>query len=115
MDCCKPCAAFRLRSPRERLFALVGANGAGKTTLLRAIAGAHKLAGGHVKYNGVDISRLRAHRRVSMGIAMVPEGRRLFPGLHGGGNLLVAGRIGRAGPWNVERVLEAFPLLSRLL
>jgi branched-chain amino acid transport system ATP-binding protein len=93
-------------------FALVGANGAGKTTLLRAIAGAHKLSAGKVKYNGADISHVRAHRRVSMGIAMVPEGRRLFPGLTVEENLLVAGRIRRAGPWNVERVLEAFPLLG---
>jgi branched-chain amino acid transport system ATP-binding protein len=46
-----------------------------------------------------------------MGIAMVPEGRRLFPGLTVEENLLVAGRTKRAGAWNVERILEAFPLL----
>jgi branched-chain amino acid transport system ATP-binding protein len=93
------------------IFALIGANGAGKTTLLRSIAGAHKPSAGSIKYDGADISQVRAHRRVRMGIAMVPEGRRLFPGLTVEENLLVAGRTKRAGAWNVERILEAFPLL----
>src|SRR5439155_1147612 len=57
--------------------ALVGANGAGKTTLLRAIAGAHRPAGGRISFEGRDITSLAAHRRVKRGIALVPEGRRL--------------------------------------
>jgi branched-chain amino acid transport system ATP-binding protein len=94
--------------------ALVGANGAGKTTLLRAIAGAHKPAGGRVVLDGEDITRVSAHRRVKLGIALVPEGRRLFPGLTVEENLLIAAANGRKGPWNVRSVIEAFPLLEPL-
>ena len=94
--------------------ALVGANGAGKTTLLRTIAGAYRPAGGRVIFDGADITALPAHRRVRLGIALVPEGRRLFPGLTVEENLLTAGARGRPGPWTVERVLEAFPLLRPL-
>jgi branched-chain amino acid transport system ATP-binding protein len=94
--------------------ALVGANGAGKTTLLRALAGAHRPAGGRIVFDGREIARVPAHRRVRMGIALVPEGRRLFPGLSVEENLLVAGGAGRKGPWNVEAVLEAFPMLEPL-
>lgn len=92
--------------------ALVGANGAGKSTLLRAIAGAHSPAGGRIVFDGVDVTTVPAHRRVRMGITLVPEGRRLFTGLTLEENLLVAGRSGRPGPWNVEAVLDAFPLLG---
>lgn len=94
--------------------ALVGANGAGKTTLLRTIAGAHRPAGGRITFDGVDITGVPAHRRVRLGIALVPEGRRLFPGLTVEENLLTAAAAGRSAPWNVERVLEAFPILRPL-
>ncbi len=94
--------------------ALVGANGAGKTTLLRTIAGAHRPAAGRVVFDGDDVTRLRAYRRVRSGIALVPEGRRLFPELTVEENLLVAGANGRPGPWSVSKVLEAFPLLEPL-
>ena len=70
--------------------ALVGANGAGKTTLLRTIAGAHKPAAGRILFDGDDVTRVRAHDRVRLGIALVPEGRRLFPDLTVEENLLVA-------------------------
>jgi branched-chain amino acid transport system ATP-binding protein len=89
--------------------ALVGANGAGKSTLLRAIAGAPPApAGGSIVFDGADVTRMRAHDRVRTGIALVPEGRHLFPSLTVEENLLVAGR---PGDWNVDRVLEAFPML----
>jgi branched-chain amino acid transport system ATP-binding protein len=92
--------------------ALVGANGAGKTTLLRAIAGAHRLHAGRVSFDGADITAMPAHRRVRRGIALVPEGRRLFADLTVEENLRVAGT--REGDWGLERVLEAFPLLKPL-
>jgi len=94
--------------------ALVGANGAGKTTLLRTIAGAHKPAAGRVFFAGEDITRVRAHDRVRMGIALVPEGRRLFPALTVEENLLVGAQRTRPGRWTVEAILEAFPLLKPL-
>ena len=91
--------------------ALVGANGAGKTTLLRAIAGAHRPAAGRVWLDGADVTAVPAFRRLALGIALVPEGRRLFTGMTVEENLLVARAHGRPGPWSVERVLEAFPML----
>ncbi len=92
--------------------ALIGANGAGKTTLLRAIAGAHQPLAGRVRFDGADVTRLPAHRRVAQGIALVPEGRRLFTGLTVEQNLLVATVPGRRGRWTVEAVLEVFPFLQ---
>ena len=94
--------------------ALVGANGAGKTTLLRAIAGAHRPSAGTITFDGTDITRLRAHECVRLGIALVPEGRRLFGNLTVEENLLVAAQRKRPGQWTVETVLEAFPMLQRL-
>jgi branched-chain amino acid transport system ATP-binding protein len=89
--------------------ALVGANGAGKSTLLRAIAGARpRPVRGRIALDGEDVTRLRAHQRVRRGIALVPEGRHLFPSLTVEENLQVAARPGH---WNVDRVLEAFPML----
>ncbi len=89
--------------------ALVGANGAGKTTLLLTIAGAHRPAAGRVLFDGRDVTRVSAHDRVRRGIALVPEGRRLFPDLTVEENLLVASR---KGPWNTRAVYDAFPLLE---
>jgi branched-chain amino acid transport system ATP-binding protein len=96
--------------PGETL-ALVGANGAGKSTLLRAIAGAQPWpSAGRVVFDGEDVTRVRAHDRVDRGIALVPEGRHLFPSLTVEENLRVAAR---PGPWTVDTVLEAFPLLRK--
>ena len=92
--------------------ALIGANGAGKTTLLRAIAGAHLPAGGRILFNGADLASMPAHKRVGLGIALVPEGRRLFAQMTVEENLLLARSAGRTGPWTVEAVMEAFPNLK---
>jgi branched-chain amino acid transport system ATP-binding protein len=100
---------------QNEILALVGANGAGKTTLLRTIAGTHKLSAGRLAFDGDDIGHVKAHQRVRRGIALVPEGRRLFPGLTVQENLRVAGQIGREGAWTIERVLNAFPLLRECL
>ena len=91
--------------------ALIGANGAGKTTLLRAIAGAHRPHAGRVVFGGGDITRLPPHTRVARGIALVPEGRRLFAGLTVEENLRVA-TTRRRGRWDVDAVLELFPMLQ---
>jgi len=94
--------------------ALVGANGAGKTTLLRAIAGAHRPAAGRIVFEGTEITGVPAYRRTGMGIALVPEGRHLFSELTVEENLLVARSSRRRGPWTVDSVLEAFPMLGPL-
>lgn len=94
--------------------ALVGANGAGKSTLLRTVAGAHRPTSGRIVFDGAEITDVPAHKRVGLGIALVPEGRRLFPSLSLEENLQVAATRTRSGPWNVESVLEAFPLLAPL-
>jgi branched-chain amino acid transport system ATP-binding protein len=99
--------------PGETL-ALVGANGAGKTTLLRTIAGAHRATSGRVLLAGADVTALPSHRRLRLGIALVPEGRRLFPGLTVEENLRVATVPERAGDWDIDRVLDAFPMLQEL-
>lgn len=100
--------------PEGSTLALVGANGAGKTTLLRSIAGAHPVAEGTVRFDGQDITKLRANRRVALGIALVPEGRRLFADMTVEQNLRVARGRGRSGPWTVDSVFDAFPLLRPL-
>lgn len=95
----------------ERL-ALVGANGSGKTTLLRTLAGIHPAASGQILLEGVDVASVPAHRRAALGIALVPEGRRLFSSMNVVDNLRVATSAGRPGPWNVDTVLDAFPQLK---
>lgn len=92
--------------------ALVGANGAGKTTLLRAIAGAHRPTSGSISLDGRDITQVAGHQRVGMGIALVPEGRRLFAQMSVEENLLLGRMSGRIGPWTVDKVIELFPNLE---
>jgi branched-chain amino acid transport system ATP-binding protein len=93
------------------IVALVGANGAGKSTLLRAIAGAHVPFAGAIAFDGADVTPMRAHSRVARGIALVPEGRRLFGGMTVEENLRVAMRAGRSGYWTLDGVMELFPML----
>jgi branched-chain amino acid transport system ATP-binding protein len=92
----------------ERL-ALVGANGAGKTTLLRTIAGIHPAHAGQVLLDGEDVTHLSAHERAAHGIALVPEGRRLFKSMTVADNLRVALSARRPGAWNFDTVVDAFP------
>src|SRR5215831_12125595 len=92
--------------------ALIGANGAGKTTLLRAIAGAHRPSRGQIHLDGLDVTQMPAYQRVSMGIALVPEGRRLFAAMTVEENLRLARASGRQGDWTVDRVMDTFPMLK---
>jgi branched-chain amino acid transport system ATP-binding protein len=94
--------------------AVIGANGAGKTTFLRAVAGALATAPDTVLFDGQPIGDKTAHEIVRLGIAMVPEGRRLFPSLSVEENLLLGTHSERAGPWNLKRVYELFPRLREL-
>ncbi len=92
--------------------AVIGANGAGKSTLLKAIAGQVLPSAGTVGFDGQDITRLPAHRRVGRGIALTPEGRRIFGSLTVEENLLVGAHTKRPGPWNLSSVYAAFPLVA---
>ncbi|WP_423065149.1 ABC transporter ATP-binding protein [Devosia sp. CN2-171] len=94
------------------VLAIVGANGAGKTTLFRTISGVHPLAGGTIRLGGSDISGFAPHRRVAAGIAMVPEGRRLFADMNVTENLAIAGENGRKGEWTLATVFDALPQLK---
>jgi branched-chain amino acid transport system ATP-binding protein len=95
------------------IVALVGANGAGKTTLLRAIAGAHLPYGGTIVVDATDVTAMPAYQRVGFGIALVPEGRRLFAQMTVEENLLLARSAGRSGAWTIEAVMETFPQIKR--
>jgi branched-chain amino acid transport system ATP-binding protein len=92
--------------------AVIGANGAGKTTLLKTVAGILRPTRGEVSLDGEPVTRLAAHQRVARGIAMSPEGRRLFASLSVEENLVVGSYARRPGPWNLRAVYELFPLVA---
>jgi branched-chain amino acid transport system ATP-binding protein len=92
--------------------AIIGANGAGKSTLLCSIAGLMPARRAAIVFDGAPIGDLPAHRVLARGIALVPEGRRLFPSLSVEENLLIGGQIGRRGPWSLQRIYELFPRLA---
>lgn len=97
---------------KGEVVAIIGANGAGKSTFLRALAGLNPPTSGTVLLDGRDITRLAPHRRVSAGIALVPEGRRLFASLTVEENLLTGAYRKRPGPWTVAKVFELFPWMA---
>jgi branched-chain amino acid transport system ATP-binding protein len=92
--------------------AVIGANGAGKSTLLNSIAGVIRSRANAILLRGEPIGDLPAHAVVARGIALVPEGRRLFSSLSLEENLLIGGQLGRSGPWNLARIYELFPALA---
>lgn len=92
--------------------AVIGANGAGKTTMMRSISGLLKNRADAVRYRGQDIGALRADQVAALGIALVPEGRQLFPSLSVEENLLLGGKVGRDGAWSLSRVYDLFPILK---
>ena len=124
---------------RGEVVAIIGANGAGKSTLLKSIAGLARIPAkarprldrgwrpvrrkGYapnvtparrdaIVFDGAPIGDLPAHQVVARGIALVPEGRRLFPSLTVEENLLIGGQLRRAGPWTLARVYALFPALA---
>ena len=91
--------------------AVIGANGAGKSTFLKTITGLVDTEVDDLNYKGVSIGGLSAADIVGLGIAMVPEGRRLFPSLNVEENLLMGGYKQRQGHWTLDRIYELFPAL----
>ncbi len=95
-----------------RVLALIGANGAGKSTLLKSIVGLVKPKAGRVTWRGREITGLGGALTVALGIALVPEGRRLFKSLSVEENLILGGQIGRKGPWSLKTLYDLFPILN---
>jgi branched-chain amino acid transport system ATP-binding protein len=94
--------------------AIIGANGAGKSTFLKAIAGLIRGAADSVLLDDMPIGARAAADIVKLGIALVPEGRRLFPSLNVEENLLIGGYGRKApGPWTLARVYSLFPILEQ--
>jgi len=94
------------------IVAVIGANGAGKSTLLASIACLMDARGDAIRFDGAPIGGGPAHKTVARGIALVPEGRRLFSSLTVEENLVVGSQLGRPGPWTLARIYELFPLLA---
>lgn len=94
-----------------QVVALIGANGAGKSTLISAVTGLGNSRSGSVHFDGQPIHGLPAEQIARLGVALVPEGRQLFPSLSVEENLVMGGTTGRKGPWNLERVYTLFPIL----
>ena len=104
-----------LQLQEGQAISVIGANGAGKSTLLKTISGTVEAISGDVLLDGISIRARASHERVIEGIALVPEGRRIFRSLTVRENLLIGGYSARSGPWNVESILEAFPILENFI
>jgi branched-chain amino acid transport system ATP-binding protein len=93
---------------------LMGRNGMGKTTTVRSIIGLTPATSGVIRFDGEEVHRLAPYRIAQRGIAVVPEGRQIFPNLSTRENLVAtaANRSGAAQPWTLEKVFELFPRLA---
>lgn len=100
------------------LVSLVGSNGAGKSSVLAAIAGLHRPVGGRITFDGKDISRLPAHAVARLGLALVPEGRRLFAHQTVRANLVLGAYLQKdetVRRETLDRVFTLFPVLGQRL
>jgi branched-chain amino acid transport system ATP-binding protein len=109
------CRNISIEISEGEIVALIGANGAGKSTTLRAIAGLLTPRAGSIRFRGADITRLPSHERTLLGIALVPEGRHVFPFLTVRENLELGGfkyrRDGAKVRGLIDRIFEMFPRL----
>jgi branched-chain amino acid transport system ATP-binding protein len=96
---------------------LIGSNGAGKTTTMSAVAGLIPVKAGRIEFDGTDVTDLPAHRRVQLGLTLVPEGRHVFPFMSVRENLMMGAFRHRENrktkTTSVNEILERFPLLAR--
>jgi branched-chain amino acid transport system ATP-binding protein len=93
--------------------AIIGANGAGKSTFMKSVVGLVRARAEQIHFKGQAIGALAPGDIVKRGIALVPEGRRLFPSLSVEENLLMGASARRAGPWNLQRLYQLFPMLEK--
>ena len=103
---------------RGELVGLLGANNAGKSTLINVISGIVPIMSGRLMFDGEDISRVGAQRRVELGLVQVPEGRHIFPQMSVRENLLLGGYNRKARPEraaNMDHVVSLFPRLGERL
>jgi branched-chain amino acid transport system ATP-binding protein len=109
------CRGISIEVHAGEIVALIGANGAGKSTTLRAVAGLLTPRGGSIVFDGADVTRLPSHDRVLRGIALVPEGRRVFPFLSVRENLELGGFKNRRDGGKVRRMVDGmFDMFPRL-
>lgn len=104
-----------LKIEEKGVTALLGANGAGKSTLLNCITGLQKTWGGEIRFDGKNIAAVRPHKRIDLGISMVPEGRRIFPGMTVIENLMMGAYTKKARKKmneSYEEVYQLFPVLK---
>jgi branched-chain amino acid transport system ATP-binding protein len=97
---------------RGEAVAVIGANGAGKSTLLKSVAGLMRARPDAILFDGDAIGGMAAYAVAARGIALVPEGRGLFPSLTVEENLLIGGQLGRPGRWTLRRIYDLFPALD---
>ena len=105
-------ANLTLRADAGEIVAIVGRNGAGKSTTLKAMAGLLPLATGRRVVNGQDVTGLPVERISKLGVALVPDTRRIFPNLSVRENLRIGALAHKPGHWTVDRVLTIFPRLQ---
>jgi branched-chain amino acid transport system ATP-binding protein len=109
-----------LKMPSGSIIAVLGRNGMGKTTLINSITGFNQPRRGHNVFKGEDVTHLRSHNLVHAGMALVPQGRRIFPSLTVLENLLLGEKKGSSTSdegysWHLDKVLELFPRLKERL
>lgn len=92
--------------------AIIGANGAGKSTFLKSLVGQITKRDGQITFKDSRIEKSPAPDIARLGLAMVPEGRRLFQSLSVEENLMIGAEVKRKGPWNLERIYGLFPILK---
>lgn len=96
----------------RQVLTILGRNGVGKTTLIHTLMGLIQPTAGEVRLDGVDLAGKPAHRVARAGVALVPQGRRIFAPLSVEENLRIGGRRSGSGEWTLERIYEMFPRLA---
>lgn len=102
-----------LKVESGQVVALLGRNGMGKTTVARSIIGVNPPRHGKVRFNGLEINGIQPYKIARMGLALVPQGRGIFPSLSVKENLTIAARNNNKGEaWDLEKIYSLFPILK---